>query len=124
MRKLVTRGYITEGGILALTYFFYVPKVTEDIHMVFDATLRKINSLWNTKLMLPSMGSFLIMVVPKTQMVDLDVGEMFYNFRMYLVLENYCKVDLGSYMGHKKDQQGKPLWMRCVRLIMGMLLSH
>ena len=30
---------------------------------------------------------------------------------------------MGSYLGHKKDRQGKPLWMRWVRLMMGLLLS-
>ena len=52
--------------------------------------------------LLPLMGSFLMVVVPKTHIVDFDVGEMFYNFRFYPVLENYCIVDLGSYMGHIK----------------------
>ena len=37
--KLVSRGYSTEGVILALMYFFYVPKGTEDIFMVFNATV-------------------------------------------------------------------------------------
>ena len=36
----------------------------------------------------------------------------FYNFRLASVLANYCGVDLGSYLGHKKDRQGKPLRMR------------
>ena len=40
MGKLVARGYITKGVILALKYFFYVPKGTYDTHMVFYATLR------------------------------------------------------------------------------------
>ena len=61
------------------------------------------------------------MVGPKTHMVDLDVGEMFYNFRLSLLLENYCEVDLGFYMGYKKHQKGTPLWMRWVRIIMGLV---
>ena len=91
--------------------------------MIFDATVSGINSLWDLKCMLPLMGSFIMMVGPKTQMVDLDVGEMFYNFRMYLVLENYCKVDLGSYMGHKKDRKSTPIWMCWVRLMICLVLS-
>ena len=39
MRKLVARGYITEGVILELTLLFYVPKEKDDICMVFDATV-------------------------------------------------------------------------------------
>ena len=67
MIKLVARGYIIEGGILALTYFFYVPKVTDYIRMVFDATVSGHNdSLWSPKFLLTSMSSFLIMVGPET----------------------------------------------------------
>ena len=124
MSKLVARGYITEVVIIALTYFFSLPLVTEDIYMIFDATVSGINSLWDLKCMLPLMGSFIMMVGPKTQMVDLDVGEMFYNFRLSLVLENYYRVGLGSYLGHKKDQQVTCLWMRLVHLMMGLVLSQ
>ena len=75
MSKLVARGYITEGVILALTYLFSVPKVTDDIRMVFDATMSGINdSLWDSKFILPSMGIFLKMVSSETHMFDLDVG--------------------------------------------------
>ena len=43
--------------------------------MVFEATVSGFNgSLWYPKFMLPSMGSLLMMVGPKTHMVDLDVG--------------------------------------------------
>ena len=50
--------------------------------------------------MLPSMGNLLMMVVTETHMVDIDDGEMFYNFLLSSVLAKYCRVDLGSYLGH------------------------
>ena len=97
MSKLVTRVYITEGVILALTSFFSVPKGTDDICMAFDETVSGLNnSIWAPKFMLPSMGSLLIMVGLDMQMVDLDVGEIFYNFLLSSVLAKYCGVDLGS----------------------------
>ena len=46
-----------------------------------------------------------------------------YNFRLSLLLAKYCGVDLVSYMGHKNDGQGTPLWMRWVRLMMYLVLS-
>ena len=50
-------------------------KVKYDIHFVFDATVSVINSsLWYPNFMLQSMGSFLVIVVPETYMVDIDVG--------------------------------------------------
>ena len=54
MNKLVDRGYIIEGVILVLTYFFSVNKGTDDICMVFDVTVSGLNnSLWDTNCMLP-----------------------------------------------------------------------
>ena len=124
MRKLVAMGYIKKGLFFILTSFFSVPKGTEDIGMVFDATLSGLNhSIWGPNFMFPSMGSLIFMVGPKLHMFNLDVGEMFYNFQLFLVLANYCEVDLGSYLWHKKDQQGTPLWMRWLRLMMGLMLS-
>ena len=73
--------------------------------------------------MLLSMESLLMVVCPNTHVVDLNVGEMFNNFRLYSVMEHYCGVDLGSYLGHKKDWKETPLWMRWVRLITGLVLS-
>ena len=59
--------------------------------------------------MFPSMGSLIMMVGPEMHIVDLDVGEMFYNFRISSVLAKYCGLDLVSYLVHKKDHQGAPL---------------
>ena len=84
MRKLVSRGYITEGVILEMTYFFYVPKGAEDIHMVFDEIISGLNNyLWDPKFMVSSMGSLLVIMGLETHMVYLDSGEVFYNFRLY-----------------------------------------
>ena len=106
MNKLVARGYITEEVILALTSFFSVPKGTDYIHMVFDATVIVLNnSLWSAKFMLPSMVSLFMMVGMETHMVNLDVVGMFYNFQLSSVLDKYCGVDWGYYMVHMKDSQ-------------------
>ena len=45
--NMVIRGYMTGGVILAWTYFFLLPKVTDDVCMVFDITMRWLNDfLW------------------------------------------------------------------------------
>ena len=73
--QIVARGYITEVVILTLTYLFSVPKETDDIPMVFDATASGLNdSLWSPNFMLPSMVIALMMVGPEMHMVDIDVG--------------------------------------------------
>ena len=110
MINLDARGYITEGVILALMSCFSVAKGIENIKIVLDATVRRLNkSLCIQKFMLPSMVSFCITVGPKAHMVYIDVGEMFYNFRLSLVLEKYCGVGLVSYLGSKNVHQVTPL---------------
>ena len=122
MGKFVSMGYITEVVILALTSFFSMPKVTEDIRMVFYATVSILNySLWDPNLVFPSMGSLLILVGPEMHMVDLDVRGGVYNFKLSSALANYCGVDLGYYLGHKKYWQVTPLWMLWLLLMMGLL---
>ena len=73
--------------------------------------------------MLPSIFILLMMVALKIHTIDIDVGEMFYNFRLSSLLAKYCKVDLGYFLGNNKDRQGTPLWMRCVPFMMGLALS-
>ena len=89
MSKLFSRGYIIKGLILALTSFFSMPKGTNDIRIVFDASVRGLNDyLGDPNFMLPSMGSLIMMMGPETYMVNLDVGWMFTNFRLSSVLAN------------------------------------
>ena len=45
----------------------------------------------------------LMMESTETHIVDLYVGEIFNKFRLSSVMEKYCGVYLGSYLGHKKD---------------------
>ena len=123
MRKLVARGYITEGVILALKYLFSMPKGTDDIHMMFDETVIVINNyMWDPNFLLPSMVSLLMMVGLETHMENIDAGGIFYNFQLSSVLAKYFGVDLGSYLGNNKDRQGTFLCMRWVRLMMGLVL--
>ena len=91
---------------------------------MFDVTLIGINdTLWDPNFIFPVMGSLLMMVSKNKHMVDIYVGDMFYNFRLCLVMENYCGVDLGSYLGYRKDHQGTTIWMLWVCPMMGLVLS-
>ena len=75
MRKLVFRGYITEGVILVLTSFFSVTRLTGGILTVFDATVNGLNdSMWDPECMFLSMGSLIMIVGPETHMVNIYVG--------------------------------------------------
>ena len=73
--------------------------------------------------MFPPMGSFSTMVGPQMHMVYIDVGEIFYNLQIYLVMAKYCRVDLKNYLRHKMVQQGRILWIIWLRLMRGLVLS-
>ena len=103
MSKLSLRGYMIGGVVLTSTPFFSVPKVMDDIQMVFEETVRGINdSFWDTNFMIPVMDILLIMVGPAMHIVYLEVWDMFYNFRLSMVMAKYCGVELGNYMGRKR----------------------
>ena len=75
LRKLVFMYHMEGGVVLALNFSFSVPKVTDDMHVVFDSNIIRINdSLWSPNFILKVMGSLLTMVGLETNMVDLDVG--------------------------------------------------
>ena len=78
--------------------------------MVFDTTMIGLNdSLGDLTFTIPFMGILVMMVGPEMHMVDLEFRYMLYNFRLSLVLEKYCGVDLGPCLGHKRDREGTPL---------------
>ena len=56
----------------------------------------------------PGGGQSSLMVGTNTKTVDLEVGEMFYKFRLYLVLTKYFVVDLGPYPQDEKITSGTP----------------
>ena len=64
-----------------------------------------------------------MMVGHETQMVDLDVGDIFYNFKLSLVLTKYCGVDLGPYHKEEKNTSEKPYCLLWVIPMMGLILS-
>ena len=52
--KLVLKGCLLVGVILALKSFFSVPKIVNNYHMLFDATLSILNeSVWYTNFNIP-----------------------------------------------------------------------
>ena len=59
--------------------------------------MRKLNdSFWYPNFILPVMGSFLVVVVPETYMVDLEVGYVFYNFRIFFYVGQVLWIGIGT----------------------------
>lgn len=92
MRK---RRYIAPGFVSSLTSFVVVPKGSDDIRMVYDASVSGLNdSIWVPRFPLPTIRTHLRAVEECTPyMADLDVGEMFLNFVLHSDLRALCGVD-------------------------------
>ena len=81
MSKCFARGYITEIMIFLIMSFFFVPKGTEDILLVFNATVSILkDSLWDPKCMLLSMDILLYDGGSKDANFRSICWEDFYNF--------------------------------------------
>lgn len=114
LRKVIKRGYMEMGVMLALTRFFAGPKGDDDIRMVYDALVGGLNDvIWMPSFMLPIMESFLRAVDEGTWMTALDVGEIFLNFPLHEVVQKYCGVDVSHYFPDLKKEEG-PVCLRWV----------
>jgi hypothetical protein len=93
---VVNRRYIVPGYVNSLTSFFAVPKGTEDIRVVYDATKSGLNAaIWTPNFMLPTATSILNNATERTFFGDIDLGEMFLNFFLDKRLRPLAGVDLG-----------------------------
>jgi hypothetical protein len=116
------RGYIAPGRVESLTGYFAVPKGIDDIRMVYDASRSGLNaSIWAPNFSLPSVESLLREVDQATWMGDVDIGEMFLNFCLDPLLQEYCGVDLRPYLGGETSEC--TWWERWVRCMMGLKWS-
>ena len=102
--KVRKRRYIAPGFVSSLTSFFAVPKGSNEIRMVYDASLSGLNdSIWVPRFPLPTIRTHLRSVQEGTYMADLDIGEMFLNFFLQSDLRALCGVDLTKYGGTVKE---------------------
>jgi hypothetical protein len=119
-----SRGYISSGRVASLTGFFAVPKGESDIRMVYDATQSGLNdSVWAPSFGLPTVDSTLRSIDFSTCLGDLDLGEMFLNFKLHPSVQPYAGVDLSAYISKAGDQDKRGLstmcWERWSRCLMG-----
>ncbi len=114
------KRYVRPGRVQSLTSYFSVPKGDTDVRMVYDATRSSLNAaLWAPNFGLPTVETVLRGVDEDSWMGDLDIGEMFLNFQLHPKLQPLCGVDLRPYFPEEVPN-GKTLWERWVRCMMGM----
>jgi hypothetical protein len=112
------KGYIAEGDVRSLTSYFAVPKGSDDIRMVYDATASGLNdALWAPNFWLPSAEGLVEAMEVMSWMGDLDMGEQFLNFLLHPDLQQYCGIDLRPFAG---DERKATLWLQWTRCMMGL----
>ena len=114
-----SKGYIAKGEVKSITSFFDVPKGSNDIRLVYDATKSGLNDVcWAPWFSLQTCESHLRSVNPGTFMGDADLGEMFLNFPLDRELRMFAGVDFTKIF-EDECEFGETLWERWVRMLMG-----
>lgn len=130
IHKVIKRGYISPGFVKSLTGFFAVPKGTEDICVVYDATKSGLNNaIWTPNFFLPTATTVLNNASPDTYFGDIDLGEMFLNYFLDPRLRPRAGVDVSALCDRKVGDAGAPknnggrAVMRWERSLMGVRSS-
>jgi hypothetical protein len=85
------RRYIEPGTIKSLTNYFDVPKGSDDIRMVYDASKSGLNKIiWVPSFCLPTTENLTDLLDEQSWMADIDMGEQFLNFPLDPLLRPYC----------------------------------
>ena len=126
LQKVQRRGYVSSGHVSSLTNYFCVPKGSDDIRMVYDATKCGLNdAVWAPNFGLPTVDSSLRAVEITTWSGDIDLGEMFLNYMIDENLRPFMGIDVTECLnddddkGHKMKARGKRVWYRWDRCMMG-----
>ena len=91
------KGYIAKEPleVKSVTSFFDVPKGSDNIRMVYNATSLGLNAaVWSPWFSLPTVETHLRAVDAGTYIGDCDIGEMFLNFMLDINIRPYAGVDL------------------------------
>jgi hypothetical protein len=124
--KVIKKGYIRKGQVHSLTGFFAVPKGTEDIRVVYDATKSGLNAaIWSPNFYLPTATTVLNNSDDTTYYGDIDLGEMFLNYFLDPQLRSRAGVDVTELAAELGEQlePGRRLYMRWERALMGVRSS-
>lgn len=81
----------------SLNSYFSVPKGEDDIHMMFDLTMCGFNDvLWVPTFWLPTILNVFDCAIHSSFFGDIDIGEMFLNFKVHPDHRPYLDIDEGS----------------------------
>jgi len=118
LRGVQAKGYIGEGEVCSLTSYFSVPKGSDDLRMVYDATASGLNEcLWVPNFWLPSAEGLVETMTKDSWMGDLDMGEQFLNFHLHQELQKFCGIDVRPLFHPNRKAT---YWLRWTRCMMGL----
>ena len=133
MHKVQKRGYVAPGHVVSLTNFFAVPKGLDDIRMVYDTTNCGLNdAVTPPNFFMPTIDSCLRGMQPTTYSGDTDLGEIFLNYILHLLIAAYVGIDVtqcllppkeNPYEDRKEMNDKSKVWYRWQRCMMGFCQS-
>lgn len=105
--KFLRRGYVRLiGNIKSLTEYFHVPK-GDDIRIVFNGTSCLLNRVsWAPNFWLPTSRSATRVLDFDYKTVDIDLGEMFVNFPLAEIFQEFSGIDLSPFKDEIHDMYG------------------
>ena len=116
LRSVWSKGYIQPGFVKSLTSFFAVPKAGTDIRVVYDAIQCGLNdALWAPNFFLPTVDSILRNAYGSTWFGDIDLGEMFLNYALDLIIRQNAGVDINELDAEKVGSTCKHVLERWTR---------
>ena len=123
LENVRSKGYIVPGRVESLTGFFAVDKGESDIRMVYDASKSGLNEvLWAPSFCLSTVDSTFRSIESTTRLGDLDLGEMFLNFKLHKFIRPYAGVDLTAYVTTDSSEAPteRTCWERWESCLMGL----
>jgi hypothetical protein len=118
--KVVKRRYLLPSGIKvkSLIKYFAVPKREDDIWLVYNATVNRLNEcVWVPMFWLPTIDRLVRALDKDSWMTNRDVGDMFLNFQLHESVIPFTGVNLLSL--YESGDEPRPRWAVCNRNLMG-----
>jgi hypothetical protein len=97
--KVVRQRYLWMTGVNVRSYikYFAVPKGEDDIRIVYDATVNRLNKcVWVRTFWSPTIDSLLRGLDNSSWMTNQDIGDMFLNFQLHDSVVPFTRVDLSA----------------------------
>ena len=95
IEKVRRKGYLISGNINILVHCFGIPKVGNNIILVYDVTKSGVNNvIWSPNFFLPPIISIAQSIIATIWMPDIDLEDIFPNFPLDRSIIPYVGIDV------------------------------